>query len=192
MREEEFKSPFRDRDTGHQGVGSHRSMDIPAITIREALPEERTLLGSEIAQPAWLDAFRHLLPVEAMRAHFDGTMEVSCDYWSQRGEKLFGFVAEAEGQLIGLVTLGNYADGDGEIRALYVAPAWQGKQVGKRLWEHAMAAFASRGTGVVHVWTLAGAASCRFYETMGCEPMGTGNLFLGPYSATCMHYRKEL
>ena len=167
-------------------------MDAPAISIRQATPDEREALGTEIAHPAWLGAFRHLLPIEAMQAYFDGALEVTCDYWSQRGERWEGFVAEAEGRRIGLVTLGAYAGGDGEIRALYVVPDWQGKQVGKRLWEFAMDRFAARSVKVVHVWTLAGAASGRFYETMGCHPMGTGTLYLGPHSATCMHYRKEL
>ena len=167
-------------------------MDAPEITIREALPEEREALGNEIAKPAWLDAFRHILPVEAMRAYFEGSLEVTCDYWSQRGERLAGYVAEADGKRVGLVNIGTYAGGDGEIRSLYVVPGWQGKQVGKRLWEYAMAEFKTRGFKTVHVWTLAGAASCRFYETMGCQPMGTGSLLLGPHSTMCMHYQKEL
>lgn len=126
-----------------------------------------------------------------MEAFFAGQMEVSCDYWPQRGERLGRFVAEVEDEAVGFIGLGEYADGEGEVRSLYVAPDWQGRKVGQSLWEHAVAFFRERGVPAVNVWTLAGANSCRFYEAMGCAPMGTGTLFLGPHSATCVHYRFE-
>lgn len=159
--------------------------------IRTQLPDEGKALNESIGQAAWLSAFRHVLPVEAMEAHFAGRMDVSCDYWPQRGVRLGRFVAEIDGEPVGFIGLGEYAGGEGEVRALYVAPAWQGRKVGQTLWNYAIEFFRERKVPAVNVWTLAGANSCRFYEAMGCESLGTGTLFLGPHSATCVHYRIE-
>jgi len=161
------------------------------LVIRPPHPDEGPRLNETIGQAAWLSAFRFVLPVEAMQAHFAGQLDVSCDYWPQRGAKLDRFVADIDGQPVGYIGLGEYAEGEGEVRALYVAPEWQGRQVGRALWARALAYFRERGVDAVNVWTLAGANSCRFYESMGCEPVGTGTLFLGPYSAPCVHYRVE-
>ncbi|MCB8932385.1 MAG: GNAT family N-acetyltransferase [Fimbriimonadaceae bacterium] len=162
------------------------------ILIRPQHSEEAPRLNETIGQAAWLSAFRHLLPVEAMESHFAGHLDVTCDYWTQRGERLDRFVAELDGEAVGFIGLGTYAGGEGEVRSLYVSPSRQGQGVGQALWEHAIAIFRKRGISAVNVWTLAGANSCRFYEAMGCEPIGTGTLFLGPHSATCVHYRLEL
>lgn len=159
------------------------------IVIRIQHPDEGQTLNDTIGQAAWLSAFRHLLPVEAMQSHFAGNLEVSCDYWTQRGERQERYVAEIDGEPVGYVGLGSYAGGEGEVRALYVAPSHQGQGVGQALWNRAVQAFRERGIPAVNVWTLAGANSCRFYEAMGCVPIGTGTLFLGPHSAPCAHYR---
>lgn len=169
----------------------HTAFVASPIVIRPQYADEAARLNETIGQAAWLSAFRHLLPVDAMVAHFAGEMDVMCDYWPQRGDRLDRFVAEVDGEPVGFIGLGTYAGGEGEVRSLYVLPSRHGQGIGQALWEHALATFRSRGFKAVNVWTLAGANSCRFYEAMGCEPIGTGTLFLGPHSATCVHYRIE-
>jgi len=78
------------------------------------------------------------------------------------------WLAEADGELAGIVALRPWADGIGEMKRLYVRPRFQGRGLGKALAETVVAAARQSGDRALRLDTLASmAAAVAIYRAMG-------------------------
>jgi ribosomal protein S18 acetylase RimI-like enzyme len=78
------------------------------------------------------------------------------------------FVAAAGEEIAGYVMAGVNREGEGELFAIYVLPAWQGHGAGWRLWQTAVDALRTRGLTKLSLWVLtANEPARRFYERQG-------------------------
>lgn len=78
------------------------------------------------------------------------------------------WLAEADGELAGIVALRPWAEGIGEMKRLYVRPRFQGRGLGKALAETVVAAARQSGDRALRLDTLASmAAAVAIYRAMG-------------------------
>ena len=82
----------------------------------------------------------------------------------EQGERVIGYVAYGPERQLQL------PDYTGELRALYLVPAYQRQGLGKRLFGVAVAGLKAQGHTGMLLWVLARNANARgFYEVMGGE-----------------------
>ncbi len=78
------------------------------------------------------------------------------------------WVAEDEGHILGCAAWRPLSDGALELQRLYVDPAAQGRGLGRRLTEHAIAAAGKNGAIAIELWTdTRFDAAHRLYERLG-------------------------
>ncbi len=95
--------------------------------------------------------------------------------------------------IAGVAALALLPDDAGEVVALYVKPACQGRGIGKALWDRAMEEFKERGCVEAHVWVLAeNVPAIHFYERQGCVLMGEGEFAVGKHEERVLGYRVSL
>jgi GNAT superfamily N-acetyltransferase len=91
-------------------------------------------------------------------------------------------VAERGDAVVGFAHVGPYrlqasdvdaAADDGELRALYLAPALQRHGIGRLLWAASVAQLRSAGFGALRLWCIAGNAAESFYLAMGAQRIGS-------------------
>lgn len=121
----------------------------------------------------WRTQYRGLVP----DAFLDGaSYEERTQRWTrgltQPQTEHCAYVAQtADGTIVGFATGGPDRDGDpeyaGELYAIYILAAHQGRGLGRRL-VHAVAAhLATHGRHSMLVWVLKANPSCHFYEALG-------------------------
>jgi GNAT superfamily N-acetyltransferase len=133
------------------------------------------------------------LQVRAWRAAYTGfvdedrmpTVEDRIGLWNgvRPGE---AWLLELDGEIAGVVGVA-----DGEIKILYVDPAFHGRGAGRRLLEHGEAALRGSGHTVALLWTFRENAPSRaFYEHHGWVADGTEQeLWPGVFE---VRYRRQL
>ena len=142
--------------------------------IRRAGPADATLL-SALAARTFTETFGHLYPPEDLAAFLDEA------YDPERQRRILAhpgyavWLLERDGEAIGHAAAGpcglphpDVADGDGEIKRLYLRQGFQGEGLGARLCDVAMAWLLREGprTLCVGVWTENLGAQ-RFYARSG-------------------------
>lgn len=91
------------------------------------------------------------------------------DYRCRLAPDGISVVAESDGRLVGF----GIADvATARIWALFVAPAWEGCGVGRRLHDALVDALFARGFTQLHLSTEPGTRAERFYRQAGWEPTG--------------------
>ncbi len=134
----------------------------------------------------WRSAYRHIFPASFLA----GLSYVARGRrWRERlaeaGPQLFTLVAEDEtGPLVGFAGGGPERDGtpgyDGEIYAVYVAPAHQRRGVGRQLMAACARRLAALGFRAVLLWVLEENHRARaFYEALGGRPIGQKSAVIG-------------
>lgn len=175
---------------------------MPGIAVRPAaFGDAETIAGVEIA--AWRDAYRGIVP----GAVLDGLdLDDEAAVWRERlrqQEDVRVTVATlsdlpAPRAVVGYVTEGPAREDDeaglGEIWAIYVDPAVQGRGVGRALMDAAMRGLAGRGFGEAILWVFeANAAARGFYERLGWAPDGAARpLVIGGAAPIEVRYRRRL
>jgi len=82
------------------------------------------------------------------------------------------WVAEIDGVIRGCVCLGIAEDGtSGEINAFFIDPDFQGRGLGRKLWEAALAK--ARAAGLVRLHLASDPFAVPFYEKLGFVTIGT-------------------
>ncbi len=144
--------------------------------VRAAGPDDAQGIAA-VHVATWRDAYAGLLPDEVLAG-----LEVGerAERWRSRlaepGEGVFALVFEANGHLQGFVSGGPSRDEfpGGEVYAIYVDPACQGRGAGRRLLAAATRLLADAGFTDASLWVLAGNRPARgFYESQGWHCDGT-------------------
>jgi ribosomal protein S18 acetylase RimI-like enzyme len=125
----------------------------------------------------WRDAYAGLLPGEILASLDAGAW---AERWRGRlaapAGAVFTLVFEADGRVRGFVSGGPSRDElpGGEVYAIYVDPACQGRGAGRRLLAAATRLLADAGFAAASLWVLAGNQPARgFYESQGWRFDGT-------------------
>lgn len=142
------------------------------IRIRPAaVADAETLARLHVA--SWREAYAGILPA----AHLDRlSIRERTGLWHRvlTGGAGWALVAETpEAGAVGFVSGGRLRDGgagrtDGEVAAVHVLGAWQGRGLGRRLLAAAVTRLAADGHTRLFIWTLADNRPARvFYEHLG-------------------------
>jgi len=144
------------------------------VLVREGKPGDAFGIA-KVHVDSWQYAYRGLVKEEFLNnLSYEKTVQTWEKFFAQKKGDAFIFVAsDSEKGLVGFISGGVSRDQEfsyeGEIYAIYVAPDWQGKGIGKRLLEQAKRYFKAKGKGSFYLWTLASSRSRRFYEACGGE-----------------------
>jgi GNAT superfamily N-acetyltransferase len=152
-------------------------MPIPDFRIRRGTPDDAPAIAS-VRVDTWRSAYRGLLP-DALLDGLDTTTITAS--WRRGLETIdptrVAYVAEVDHEVIGFASGGRARHANraypGEVYALYVRDAHQGKGIGRALLRASTEELAARGLTPIVIWTLfANPASRRFYESLGGTVIG--------------------
>jgi ribosomal protein S18 acetylase RimI-like enzyme len=152
-------------------------MPIPDLRIRRGTPDDAPAIAN-VRVDTWRSAYRGLVP-DALLDGLDAT-EITAS-WRRGLESIdptrVAFVADVGDQVVGFATGGrprHEKEGyRGEVYALYVRDAYQGKGIGRALLREAAGELVKRGLSPIVIWTLFdNPASRGFYESLGGTVIG--------------------
>lgn len=161
------------------------------ITYREARSED-SAARQLVSQKAWLAAYRHIFTPSEMADLFGGRLHERYDWAQNRSRSLAAFVAEDDGTVVGTSGLSLLKDGRVEVTSLYVHPDFQGRGVGKELWNRALGFARDRGADEIVVCTLKKAGAVEFYRHLGCEEIGAETFIAGERTEPVVVFRKSI
>lgn len=152
-------------------------MPIPDLRIRRGTPDDAPAIAS-VRVDTWRSAYRGLLP----DALLDGLDTKNLTASWRRGLETIdptrvAYVAEVDGVVVGFAT-GGRARGatpghPGEVYALYVRDAHQGKGIGRALLRVSAGDLTKRGLSPIVIWTLFDSPASRgFYDSLGGTVIG--------------------
>ncbi len=143
------------------------------MIIRQAYPFDAKGIA-EVSVQSWRTTYDGVLP-RAFLARLSPT-----DRESAFGERLsficgptseFAYVAEEKDRIIGFAYAGVRRPGTteyvGEIYALYLLEAYQGRGIGGRLVSAVVRHFLANGIDSMIIWVLICNPACAFYESLG-------------------------
>lgn len=166
-------------------------MQSKTFMIRRATDQDRAI-QREIIREAWEGAYTHIFTLEEINALFNGQLQQASTWEHLRREFIRGFVAEADGQIVGTAGLALRIDDEGELVSLYVRPHDQGQGIGRALWNASINLFRELGCRGMRVWVLERAAAVHFYEQQGCELIEYGTYQIGDHQERARGYRLAL
>ena len=147
-----------------------------AMTIRRAQADD----AREIARvyvDSWRETYRGPLPESYLAGLSYETFE---RHWRRtflsRG---WAFVAQVDGRVVGVASGGRSRQrqlAEGEVFVLYVLRAYQGRGIGRALFDACRFELAVRGLASTVVWVLAANPARGFYEHLGGIPMAENEL----------------
>jgi itaconate CoA-transferase len=143
--------------------------------IRPAVPGDADAIAA-VHLGTWRDAYADILPAAFLDAQ---RVDEFAKRWRGRltdpAERSFTLVYEQQGQVRAFASGGLSRDGDGggEVYAIYVDPACQGRGAGARLLAAAARSLAGAGFTEAGLWAFAENHSARgFYEAQGWRHSG--------------------
>ncbi len=158
---------------------------MPDVTVRSATVHDAPAVA-QVHWDSWVATYRTVFPQQS----FD-------DYPLAKRERLWAheaglnadparrsqlLVAVQGGAVAGFAHVGPYrvqaadapdAAGEGELRALYLAPALQRHGIGRLLWAASAAQLRSMGFTALRLWCIAGNSAESFYLAMGAQPIAS-------------------
>lgn len=143
------------------------------MIFREALAEDAALISKTIAE-SWRGSYQGLIDNAYLNRLPDEYWLPSLRSWLESG-RMYGYVAEADGMLVGSVIYGRgrddqYADW-GEIVSLYLLPQYAGRGIGTRLLQDAVASLYEDGYRRIYLWAIQGNEKADgFYRHQGFLP----------------------
>lgn len=159
--------------------GFGQSMEL----IRAACVEDAAALA-RVHVDSWQSAYQGLLPQAFLEQMSYKSRLAQWQYYL--GSCLRGafdlVVDHPEQGVVGFATagrgFGSLPGFEGELFALYLLPAFQGKGYGKKLVARAFAALLKQRILSAAVWVLKDNSACGFYEALGAEPVAEQTLWL--------------
>lgn len=172
------------------------------LTLRPAAADDLMAIGA-LHQRSRAAAYRDIVPTDAL-ASVSGEMlgRYWTERWSYERDSHLMTVAERAGRLVGFTYLGPHDPEEpatagpdvGELYAIHLDPAEQGRGVGRTLMVDALATLRARGWRRAVLWVLDGNARARdFYARGGWAPDGAereGDI--GPASTRQLRYARDL
>jgi GNAT superfamily N-acetyltransferase len=165
--------------------------------IRPARAQDAAAVA-DINRRGWLFAYEHIVPVATMlRAGADLEARWADGLAADDPAQRVWVATDAADAVIGFVSVGPSRDddarpGEGELRAIYLAPDAVGTGVGRELLARAEASLVQLGHVAGTLWVFAdNTRARRFYERNGWEPEPDSGP--GPWGwARSVRYRKAL
>lgn len=145
-----------------------------------------------VIRSAWRGAYAHIFTPREIDGVFDGSLEGEGSWVGARVTSAGTLAARREGVLVGLASLGLLRNGGGELAALFVRPADQGRGIGTALWNASVGELSRAGCRRMEVWTLARAGARHFYEKRGCIAVGSGTFTVGDHVEEVVGYALDL
>lgn len=109
------------------------------------------------------------------------------------GNLRYAFVAELDGEIIGVADLTDLDDGWMLVEPLYVLPGKQRAGVGRMLWQRCVDAGRFRKAPGLRVWVLErNEIGNAFFRKQGCKPVSKGELVLGEHREAAVGYEFSL
>jgi ribosomal protein S18 acetylase RimI-like enzyme len=167
-------------------------VNLPEGVIRAARPADARAIAT-VHVATWRDAYAGLLPAEVL-AGLD--VDERAQRWNHNLaaaiEGRFVLVFEEDGRVGGFVSGGPSRDQfpGGEVYAIYVDPACQGRGAGRRLLAAAARHLAQDRFTDASLWVLADNHPARgFYESQGWRSDGTEQPWTHPDGKAVMEVR---
>lgn len=145
------------------GVGPHYVMSRRLTHLRPARQEEASLLSALAVQSK-----AHWGYPEEFMQRCAAELRVAPEAIA-RGIRHHA-VAEVQGEVVGFYVLVPDPGGSALLDALFVAPQWIGRGVGRELFEHARGL--ARKLGAAQLLAVADPHAAAFYVRMGAKPVG--------------------
>ena len=164
---------------------------MAAISVRPTTERDRDA-RAEIVHQAWEHGYADIFSRAEIAGVFAGRLQMDGDWIIRRARPVATVVAEADGEVIGMASMGMLVEGDGELAALFVLPGHQGWGVGLRLWDASVMHLRALGLGRMEVWAMARAAATTFYEKRGCRRFATGTFWIGDHTEPAIGYEFAL
>lgn len=149
------------------------------LVIRRA----RTLDAGALAQvqiDSWRESYQGIIP----QSYLDGLSFQSHERQWRRtlGARGWAFLAVWQGQIVGLASGGrsrSHKDYDGELYVLYLLKAYQGRGIGRALFDATHFELARRGYRDMMITVLAKNPARGFYEHLGGTLIGETQCMIG-------------
>ncbi len=144
------------------------------MEIRRATADDIPAIA-RVRVDTWRTSYAGALPAEYLAGltHDDPAL---LERWrraiaDERPERLVSVAEDAAAGVVAYLSAGREAGGDplhtGEVYAIYVLPAHQGRGIGRELMRVAATHLAAHGLASLLVWTLRRGPSRPFYEALG-------------------------
>lgn len=153
------------------------------ITIREAT--EADLPGiARVLVDTWRATYRGIVPDDYLNGmSYEKQVERGRQRLEEGGPERSTWVAEVDGGVVGMASGGpertGRTDYPGELYAIYVLPAYQGRGLGRRLAAAVVKRLKGAGFGSMLVWVLAQNPARRFYESLGGRLVSESQIEIG-------------
>lgn len=152
------------------------SIEKPRIRIRKAEPSDADGVA-RVHVDSWRETYVGIVPQEHLNTlSYEKRFQVWKRMLEDGRERGHCFVAEGEsGKVIGFsdggMNRGEPKQYDGEVHAIYLLKAYQGKGIGRRLFSASLARLQKDGFTKALVWVLEENPTRWFYQGMGGLPV---------------------
>ncbi len=151
--------------------------------IREARPEDAAAIA-HVHTASWRTTYRGIVPDDVLANLSEERRELMWARTLVPESAEFAYVAEDDaGQIIGFASGGPEREGDpvytGELYAIYLLEAAQGKGTGRALLTAVREQLARKGHAAMILWVLAENPACRFYAALGGVPLRETTVEMG-------------
>ncbi|MCC6406683.1 MAG: GNAT family N-acetyltransferase [Planctomycetes bacterium] len=140
----------------------------------------------------WKDAYGGFLERSLVLGVLTGTVTLEGDWRDGFGRCVGEWIAERGSRLIGLATLRERGDGDGELEQLYVLPSSQGLGVGTALWEACLAEARRQQWSGMRLWVFERGPAVTFYQRRGAVFVRRSTARLGEHVEPLLGMRVAL
>jgi ribosomal protein S18 acetylase RimI-like enzyme len=146
-----------------------------------------------VVRRTWHEAYAAIFSRAEMDAVFGGRIDQGAPWGVRRRWSLPTLVGEVDGAVVGMASRALLSDGDGELVGFYVLPEFQGRGVGRALWDATLEGLRGQGCGRMWVWALERATqSVDWYRRHGCVEMERDEFSLGPHAEPSIGFVRNL
>ena len=142
------------------------------MLIREATPIDAPGIA-RVHIDSWRTTYKGLMPEHIIASRsYEYRERLWTRILTEQQAQTFVYVAEEDGEIVGFVSGGANRDNDsiykGELQAIYILKAYQGKGLGQRLASALVVRLMEQGYTSMLLWVLTGNHQARrFYEALG-------------------------
>ena len=154
------------------------------MLIRQAVPQDAAGIA-RVHISSWRTTYPGIVSAAVLERL---SVERSQDYWlkyiSEPGDKSFALVAvDEQVSVVGFASAGPERSGNypyqGELYAIYMLKAYQGRGVGRRLVSAVAQKLLEEGLSSMLVWVLKDNLFRAFYETLDGQQIGEQDITIG-------------